>query len=170
MKHTKKRSRANEQTARTSVIWTPKKYNENWLNVAQIEDKKTIQAAYSMRSLDPDKAKRWVKQTDEGMKINMGYINDFNDDVMRIFHTSHEVYYGLNYGYNIRDIEIARYLEKHTNRTRTCWTTFMARTLFMTPYDKNTMLRLGDMNIEFLYHTSRMLYKLLSSREPVNDY
>ena len=62
----------------SKVIWTPKKYKETWLHVSQIENKKTIQAAYSMRSLDPEKAKKWVKQTDEGMKINVGYINEFN--------------------------------------------------------------------------------------------
>jgi predicted patatin/cPLA2 family phospholipase len=154
----------------SKVIWTPKKYKETWLHVSQIENKKTIQAAYSMRSLDPEKAKKWVKQTDEGMKINVGYINEFNADVMRIFHTSHDVYYGLNYGYNMRDIDIAKYLSKHTDRTREAWTTYIARSLFMTPYDKNTMLRLGEMNIEFLYYTSRLLYKLLKDKEPVNNY
>jgi predicted patatin/cPLA2 family phospholipase len=154
----------------SKVKWIPKKYKETWLHVSQIENQKTIQAAYSMRSLDPEKAKKWVKQTDEGMKINVGYINEFNADVMRIFHTSHDVYYGLNYGYNMRDIDIAKYLSEHTDRTREAWTTYIARSLFMTPYDKNTMLRLGEMNIEFLYYTSRLLYQLLKNKEPVNNY
>ena len=95
--------------------------------------------------------KKWTDIRNGELWIDIGYLRQHNDDVFKIASYNQDIYYGLSYGYKIKDWHIAQYLSKHTNRTTEGWNQFMRDHLFRY---RETMLiqKLGYMHLEFILY------------------
>jgi hypothetical protein len=149
------------------IIWHKKPLPKQWVSIEEFEAKNSIY----MRRSTYNKAKDYTKKIKNHVLVDANYVNSWNQDVIKIINSYHDIYYGLTYGYEIKEFHIAKYLAKKTKRNERVWVSFIQYQLFGELSEQHVLLyRLSEMVREFFYHASYMLYKLLKSREPVNNY